>query len=202
MKVFTIVGIFLLLANMSLAQQLKFTDHDYEQNLSPDGKQVIFVRAIKTCPYTPETGWAPADFDEIWSVDINGANQRCLIKNNYSEQQDMEYYLGSFNSLTWSADSKYIYFLCQNCPTNAILYKVDRDGSNIKKLCYAHGISGVIGGNMMDEFYGYLVLHVKKYNGDDPTRWVTILMNPEGKEVKEIENLNDFWAKHKRLKEE
>jgi len=170
---------------------------DYEPKLSPDGKQIVFVRLMKDCPYTSDTGWFPSDYDAIWSMDAEGNNQRCIVKNNYSEKQDMDYYLGDFNSMCFSSDGKFIYYLCQNSASNAILYKAKSDGTNIKRLSHAHGIGGVVGGSPEDEYYGYIMVHMKKYSENQPNRWVTVLMDSEGREIKEIDDIDRFWSEHR-----
>ncbi|MFH1152116.1 MAG: lysozyme inhibitor LprI family protein, partial [Nanoarchaeota archaeon] len=165
--------------------------------VSPDNKKVIFVKHIKKDPSTSETGWMPSDFDEVWAMDIDGSNKRCIIKNNYksvSKNDGWDNYLGSFGSLQFSPDAKKIYFLCQNCVTTAILYSADVNGKGIKKLRYAHGIDGLVGGNSNAEYYGYLVVHVRKFPEDShTTKWTTVLIDPEGNEIKEIEDQDSFW---------
>jgi len=178
--------------------QLTFQGRDYEPRLSPNGQQIIFIRHTKENPFTSDAGWFPSDFDGIWSININGDDKRCIVENNYSKTQDMNNYLGSFDSLHFSPDGKKIYFLCQNCTTNAILYSANTDGSNIKRIRYAHQLD-IVGGNPDDKHYGYLVAGVKKYPKDTSiTRWVTVLMDPEGNEIKEIDSLDKFWQKYKK----
>jgi hypothetical protein len=164
--------------------------------ISPDKTQIIFIREIKECPYTSDTGWFPSDYDEIWAMDANGLNQRQIIANNHSDMLDakgnlvsskMSNFLGSFGSVYFSPDSKHIYFLCQNSASNAILYRADVDGSNIKRLGHAHGLAGVIGGNPNDQYYGCIVAYTKKSVEDQPYKWVTVLLSPDGKEIKELD---------------
>lgn len=160
--------------------------------LSPDGQSVLFVNYKHGCPWTEDMDWFPIDSDDLWLMNADGSKKRCIVKNNYSKDADMNNYLGSFEDLHWSPDGKYIYFLCQNCASNAILYRANADGANIKKLSHAHGIGGVVGGNPKDEYYGYILVHMKKYLQDQPNRWVTVLMTPDGKEVKEINSPDDL----------
>jgi len=174
--------------------------------VSPDNRQIIFVKHIKKDPSTPDIGWIPSDFDEIWEMNIDGSNKRCIVKNNYksvSKNDDWDNFLGSFGNLNFSPDSKKIYFLCQNCVTNAILYSADADGKNIKNLGYAHDIDGLVGGDFNSEYYGYLVAHVRKFPDDShTTKWSTILIDPEGNEIKEIEDLDSFWKEHVKMENE
>lgn len=170
---------------------------DYEPKLSPNGKQIVFIRMMKDCPFTSDTGWFPSDFDAIWSMDAEGNNQRCMVKNNYSEKQDMDNYLGSFGSLCFSPEGSCIYFLCQNSTSNAVLYKANSDGTNIKRLSHAHGLGGVVGGSIEDKYYGYVVVSMKKYSENQPNKWVTVLMDSEGREIKEIDDIDRFWSEHR-----
>lgn len=172
---------------------------DYEPKLFLDGKRIIFIREIKPCPGTEDTGWMPSDCTEIWGMNVDGSDERYIIKSNYSKDgQDMNYYLGSFGSLNISPDGKYIYFLAQNCAVDAILYRANFDGSDIKRLSNAHQID-MIGGNIQDEYYGYLVAGVRKLTEDGPIKWSVVLMDINGREIQEIENFDEFWTQHRKM---
>jgi len=175
------------------------TGQDIGQKLSPNGKQIVFIREIRISPITSFTGWVPGDYDEVWTMDAYGRNKRCIITNNYSPNQDMDNYLGSFDNLHWSPDGQYIYFLCQNSASNAILYRANRDGANIKRLSHGHGISGVVGGSPEDEYYGYILVDMKKYSENQPNRWVSVLLTSDGKEITEIKDVEAFWKEHKKI---
>ena len=193
-----LISIVLSIFINGLIPTLIFAQEDHGHKLSPDGSQIIFIRDIKPCPITPNTGWVPGDYDEIWSMRADGSDQRCIIKNNCSSNQDMSHFLGSFDSLHFSPDGKRIYFLSQNCATDAILYRANSDGSNIKRISNAHQLD-VIGGNPKDEYYGHLVAGVRKSQGAEPIRWTVVLLNAEGIEIMEIEDVEAFWKEHKKL---
>ncbi len=165
--------------------------------LSSDGQTIIFIREIKPCPITPNTGWVPGDYDEIWSMNIDGSDQRRIIKNNYSEDVDMMNYLGIFDSLHISADGGKIYFLCQNCTTDAILYTADIDGSNIRRVCNAHQLD-LVGGNPDHKYYGYLVIG-QRQSSKDKIKWASVLLDTNGNVVKEIDDIDRFWQEHEKL---
>ena len=190
-KMLSILTVTMLLAMASFAEQ---------SVVSPDGKQSVFIKEVKECPYTPDTGWFPSDYDEIWAMNADGTEKRCIISNNYAVGQDMQNYLGSFDSLCFSPDSKHIYFLCQNSATNALLYRANADGTNIKQLGSAHDISGVVGGDPEDTYYGCVVVHSKKVvEGQDSYSWVTLLLSADGMEIKEIDNIDEFWSQHSKV---
>ncbi|MBU0743990.1 MAG: hypothetical protein KKE11_01270 [Gammaproteobacteria bacterium] len=190
-------NIFIKLAD-GKERQLTYEDCNYQPQISPDAKQIMYIKHTKECPFTENDPWFPADFDEIWSMNIDGSGNKCIIKNNYVLGQDMQYYLGSFGSLTFSPDGKYIYFLCQNCAVDAILYRANSDGSDIDRLTNAHQLD-VIGGHPEDEYYGYLVAGMRKSSGAEPIKWTTVLMDSDGKEIKEINDLDKFWTQHKKI---
>lgn len=193
-----IVSIVLSIFINGLISTLIYAQEDHGHKLSPDGTQIIFVRYIKPCPITSDTGYLPGDYDEIWSMRTDRSGQRCIVKNNYSDKQDMDYYLGSFDSLHFSPDGKSIYFLCQNCLSDAILYSANADGSNIKRISNAHQLD-VVGGNPKDKYYGHLVAGIRKSEGVAPVRWTLMLLDADGKEITEIEDAEAFWKGHKKL---
>lgn len=178
-------------------RQLTSQNKDYNPVLSSDGQRIIFIREIKFCPITPSTGWVPGDYDEIWSMSVNGGDQRSIIKNNYSENVDMKNYLGSFGDLHISTDSKKIYFLCQNCATDAILYIADIDGSNVRRVCNAHQLD-LVGGNPDHKYYGYLVIG-QRQSSKDRIKWVSVLLDTNGGVVEEIEDIDQFWQEYEKL---
>jgi len=57
----------------------------------------------------------------------------------------------------------------------------------------------MVGGTPEGEYYGYLVAGVRKSEGAELIKWTMVLMDPEGKEVKEIEDIEEFWKEHKKL---
>ena len=179
--------------------QLTFKGKDYGAKLSPDREKIIFVREIKPCPGTSDAGWMPSDCEEIWAVNVDGSNEHRIIKSNYAENPDMSYYLGSFDSLNFSPDGNYIFFLSQHCAVDAILYRANFDGSNIKRLSNAHQLD-VVGGYPKDEYYGHPVVGIRKLpKGASVIKWSVVLMAPDGHEIKEIDNLDLFWKTHKKL---
>lgn len=178
-------------------KQLTFHNKDYDPLMSADAQTIIFIREVKPNPITPNTSWVPGDYDEIWSMNIDGSDQRCIIKNNYSENVDMKNYLGSFGNLHISVDGKKIYFLCQNCTTDAILYTADIDGSNIRRVCNAHQLD-LVGGDPDNEYYGYLVIG-QRQSSTEKIKWTSVLLDPNGGVVKEIDNIEQFWQEHVKL---
>jgi len=179
--------------------QLTFENKDHSPVLSPDGQKVVFIRYNRPCPYDSNTGWFPGNYDEIWSINIEKGNPHSIIKNNYSENIDMKNYLGSFDSLHISVDGKKIYFLCQNCTVDAILYMADIDGSNIRRICNVHQLD-LVGGNSADEYYGYLVIGQRQLlEGSVVIKWASVLLDKDGNVIKEIEDIDQFWLDHEKL---
>lgn len=109
----------------------------------------------------------------------------------------MKNYLGSFDSLHISTDGKKIYFLCQNCATDAILYIADINGNNIRRVCNAHQLD-IVGGNPDHEHYGHLVIG-QRQSSQDRIKWASVLLDPNGDVVKEIESIEQFWQEHQKL---
>jgi Tol biopolymer transport system component len=192
-KILVKVFFILFISNLVFAQE------DSGHKISPDGLQVIFVRYQKLHSYGDNDPSLFLDpFSELWSVNADGSNERCIIKNNYSPSVDIGSYLGNFDSLHFSPDGKRIYFLSQNCATDAILYSANADGSNIKRISNAHQLD-VIGGNPESKYYGYLVAGIRKSQGVKPIKWTVVLLDAEGKEITEIEDVEAFWKEHKKL---
>jgi len=192
------IVLLILIFSFSVCVEAKVND----SATSLDGRWVVFVKYIKPYLWTSETGWFPSNCDEIWLRDSSNGRERCIIKNNYdqvSQNNDWDNYLGSFDSLYFSPDGKKIYFLCQNSTANALLYMANRDGGNIKRIGYAHQLD-MISGGPDDKYYGFLVVGERRQpEGVTPIDWVMVLRDPEGNEVKEIEDIERFWEAHQRF---
>ena len=167
--------------------------------LTTDMKTVVYVKHVKEKPWNQDTGWMPSDFDEIWIRDIETGKERQLIGNNFNEvkeNKDWDNYLGSFDSIYISPDGQKVYFLCQNSTSNAVLFMSDINGENIKRIRGAHQLN-MVGGSDEDEYYGFLVAGVKALEpSDKPNECTSVLFDPNGNMVKEIEDIDSFWNKH------
>lgn len=180
--------------------QLTSAGEDYDPTASPDKKQIIFIRRIRESQGTDTASGSAKYHDEIWSMDANGSDQHSIVRNNYSADQDTENFLGGFYNLRFSVDSDNIYFLCQGSNPNDVLYSAHSDGSNIKKLGYAHTFE-VIAGEDADSYYGNLVVGLfKKDEADKPERLVWVLLDDDAKEIKELKDIDAFWGEHQKLK--
>lgn len=170
---------------------------------TPDGRYEIYVKKLYEPDWLKYHGtWQPGDYDEIWIKDLEMGEERLLITNNFDEMgtlADYTQYLGSFGSLHISPDGKKLYFLCQNCTVDAVLYVANIDGMNVRRIHNAHQLD-LVGGEQDDEYFGYLVVGHRE-SIPEKILWQVLLLDPDGNKVLEIDDVDEFWTKHVLKKE-
>ena len=179
--------------------QLTANGMDQEAALSANGDKVIFIRHQQPQSYRDnDPGLFLNRFDELWSMNVDGSNKRRIINNNYTSSLDMGEYIGNFGSPHFSPDGKKIYFLSQNCLSDAILYMADADGNNVRRISNAHQLD-MVGGDSGDEYYGHLVASIRKSSEIEPIEWMTVILDPDGNETDVIYDLDKFWKQHEKM---
>ena len=109
---------------------------EYGAVLSPDGKQLVYVKQVARLEDNPwgepaddmamvYMAWSP---DEIWTAEPDGSEARPLVK---SVDEEGSYRGGWFSRLHFSPDSRKIYYNCNpSSPTDLAVRSVNRDGTD------------------------------------------------------------------------
>lgn len=167
--------------------QLTTSNKDSRAVLSPDGRQVVFVRQVQALKDNPwgdmeddaalmYTDWSP---DEIWTLDIKDKEAKILRKSTY--ERDAKKCAGWFRGLKFSTDGKTIYYVCQPCcPTTWAVHAMRSDGTGDRWVSWGEKVDVVVGGDKADQYYGYLVVERKATDG---AYGISVLMTPDGKEI-------------------
>ena len=168
--------------------QLTSSGKDGDAILSPNKKQIIFVRQAEK---SKDSSY------EIWVVDKNEKKPKILIKNKHKSRGQGEN-AGWLLNLSFSPDGKKIYYVCRSAsPTINAVRSVNSDGTGDKWIHWGESVTG-IGGAPTDKYYGYLL--VKRRAEDKIYENVYAVMTPEGKEVELIGALDKwFWEKHQKV---
>jgi len=188
--------------------QITKSGKDSAPILSPDEKQIVFIRQVKPLednPYgLPPTdagitmgNWSPY---EIWTVYLDEMVPRVLIKSHYHDIKNIKQDIGFFMDIIFSPDSKKIYF--DGLPGTATTYTIhcaNRDGTEERWIYYGKLVDIIK--NKDDPYYGYLLIQKRSPHGAyDEFAVIT----PEGKVVEtfpiddEGEYIKEFWRKHRK----
>ena len=180
--------------------QITASGKDSHAALSPNGKQIVFVRQVQELKDNPlgvpeddaammYASWSPC---EIWTVDIKD-KPKILRKSTY--EKDPKKSTGWFYDLNFSPDGKTIYYACQpGSPTTGAIHSMNSDGSSDHWVCWGQSVDIV--GDKSDKYYGHLVV---KRKADDGAYDISVLMTPNGKEIEKISE-EEFWKTHQKVK--
>ncbi|MDO9212839.1 MAG: DPP IV N-terminal domain-containing protein [Methylococcales bacterium] len=154
-------------------QQLTSSGKDSMAALSPDGKQVVFVRD-----------------DALWLMDVTGNNAHAIVVS--AENDDVKQNLTELNNPRFSLDSKAVYFLSAAWVTSNAVHVVD---------LATHKQHFVTDGNSLEliptgKYRGYLIVSKHKYHQGGGSYEDFWLVSPKGKAIKSLgeeeERVNAF----------
>lgn len=146
--------------------------------LSPDRTKVAFLRS-STRPKI-EVGHGLADANDIWSVDVDGRNARCLVQS--VAHTDMQKVLAGLHTPQFSPDGRSLLFLSHAWVTSQAVHRLDFRTGEISFVCPGNSLHVVASG----EFAGYLVVQQHRYfwgGGSYDWYW---LVTPEGTPVEPV----------------
>jgi WD40-like Beta Propeller Repeat len=161
--------------------QLTSSGQAHSPVLSPDKKSIAFI-SVGT-EMIPELCRNFADThstygNQIWIIDIEHKKERLLVKNNFACNKPMEMIIAP-RHLTFSPDSKTLYFLTRAWTTSSALHVVNISDTKEHYLLPANSLAVVKYG----EYKGDLILNQHRYfigGGSYDWYW---LFTPEGKEI-------------------
>lgn len=160
-------------------RQLSNSGKDSQPALSPDGKQVVFVRD------------AGNEETELWLMDISGSNARAIVLNH--EDQDVKKNLTEINNPLFALDGKAVYFQTFAWATSNAIHIIDLSSNKQHFVTDGNSLELVPSG----KYKAYLIVSKHKYykdkDGSYDDYW---LVSPKGKEIKSLgeeqEQVNAF----------
>lgn len=166
--------------------------HDSEPVISPDGKYIVFIRAIpgKKIP----TGSGDADATDLWQIRADGKEPITLVRSKSNDK--METNLAGFTKPQFSGDGKLVYFLSEAWTTSAALHVVDTTNGKEHFVCAALDFEVIASGEYRDHL---LVQQHRYFIGGGSYDWFWLL-KPDGKEVgpvgEDTENFKGTYLKN------
>ena len=154
-------------------QQLTSSGKDSMAVLSPDDKQVVFVRD-----------------DALWLMDVTGNNAHAIVVS--AENDDIKQHLTDLNNPRFSLDGKAVYFLSAAWAISNAVHVVDLT---------THKQHFVTDGNSLElvptgKYKGYLIVSKHKYHKGGGSYEDFWLVSPKGKAIKSLgeeeERVNAF----------
>lgn len=154
-------------------QQLTSSGNDSMAVLSPDGKQVVFMRD-----------------EALWLMDVTGNNAHAIVVS--ADNDDVKQNLTDLNNPRFSLDGKAVYFLSAAWVTSNAVHVVD---------LATHKQHFVTDGNSLElvpsgKYKGYLIVAKHKYHQGGGSYEDFWLVSPKGKAIKSLgeeeERVNAF----------
>jgi dipeptidyl aminopeptidase/acylaminoacyl peptidase len=154
---------------------LTTSGHDSDPALAPDGKWIVFVRAIPGKKIS--TGSGGADATELWQIRADGKEATLLVRPKEGGRDENP--LSGLSKPQFSANGKLVYFMSQNWATSGALHVVDTTNGKEHFVCPALEFEVVPSGEYKDCL---LVQQHRYFIGGGSYDWFWLL-RPDGKEV-------------------
>jgi dipeptidyl aminopeptidase/acylaminoacyl peptidase len=150
-------------------QQLTSSGKDSQPALSPDGKQVVFVREVEN------------KNTELWLMDSSGNNAHPIVLSH--EDENIEKNLTEINNPLFALDSKAVYFQTFAWATSNAIHFIDLNTNKQHFVTSGNSLQLVPSG----KYKGYIiVLKHKYYKKTDGSYEDFCLVSPKGKEIKSL----------------
>lgn len=172
-------------------KQLTNSGRDSSPVLAPDGKWVVFIRAVDSEKI--ETPTEPQDPAELWQVNVNGKNATRLARTRPSDK--VEQLIAGFENIQFSADGRLVYFVTPAWVTSGAVHVVDTTNGKERFLLAGSNIEVLHTGEYRDHL---LVAQHRYFLGGGSFDWWW-LFKPDGTEVgpvgEETENFKELYTK-------
>ena len=154
-------------------QQLTHTDKDSQPALSPDGKQIVFVRE-----------------DALWLMDISGNNAHAIVL--AQEHEDLEKNLANLNNPLFSLNGTAVYFMSAAWVTSDAIHVIDLSTHKQQFVTDGNSFELIAKGKYKD----YLIVSKHKYHEGGGSYEDFWLVSPQGEAIKSLgeeqEQVNAF----------
>jgi hypothetical protein len=159
--------------------QITYSEKDSDPVLSLDKKLIAFVRIgnqiiPKGCNGDTETKYG----NQIWIYNLETRKEKLLIANNFQCNEPKKQIIDP-SELTFSPDSKNLYFLTSAWTTSGALHGVNIDGTHQRYIAPANSLEVIIKGT----YKGYFIVNEHRYfippGGTYDWYW---LVTPDGKD--------------------
>jgi hypothetical protein len=157
------------------AKQLTQSGRDSAPVLSPDGRWIVFVRAVPG--KTIETGSGAVDAAELWQIRADGKEPTLLVPPRAAE--DPRNLIASFQDVHFSTDGRHVFFVTPAYATSGAVHAVDTTNRKLRFVMAGSGVEVVPSGEYKDCL---LVEQHRYFIGGGSFDWIW-LFRPDGKEI-------------------
>ena len=180
-------GNIFLHAGGSAAKQLTASGRDSAPVLSPDGRYVVFVRALPGKRI--DTGSGDVAAEELWQVDAGGKEPVRLVAPH--EAEDVRNIVANFQDVQFSLDGRLVYFVTDAYATSGAVHVVDTTNGKERFFLAGSTVEVVRHGEYRDCL---LIEQHRYFIGGGSYDWVW-LFRPDGQEVGPVgEDVSGFKA--------
>jgi hypothetical protein len=157
------------------AKQLTTFGRDSAPVLSPDGRWIVFVRALPGKKIG--TGIGDIDAAELWQISLSGKGSTRLVAPR--EAENMQNVIAAFEDVQFSSDGRYVFFVTPAYATSGAVHVVDTTNGKERFLMAGGGLEVIHSGEYRDCL---LVGQHRYFIGGGSYDWIW-LFRPDGKEV-------------------
>lgn len=157
------------------AKQLTTSGRDSAPVLSPDGRWIVFVRALPGKKIG--TGIGDIDAAELWQINASGKEPTLLVAPR--EAENMQNVIANFQDVQFSSDGRYVFFVTPAYATSGAVHVVDTTNRKERFLMAGGGLEVIHSGEYRDCL---LVAQHRYFVGGGSYDW-SWLFRPDGKEI-------------------
>jgi hypothetical protein len=157
------------------ARQLTQSGRDSAPVISPDGRWIVFVRAVPG--KTIATGSGDVDAAELWQIRADGKEPTLLVAPRADENP--QNLIATFQDVSFSSDGRHVFFVTPAYATSGAVHAVDTTNRKRRFVMAGSGLEVVPSGEYKDCL---LVEQHRYFIGGGSYDWIW-LFRPDGKEI-------------------
>ena len=157
------------------ATQLTASGRDSTPVLSPDGRWIVFVRAVPGKKIS--TGLDFIDAAELWQMRASGKEPTRLVAPR--EAENMQNVIATFENIQFSSDGRWVFFVTPAWATSGAVHVVDTTNGKERFLMAGSELEVIHSGEYRDCL---LVRQHRYFIGGGSYDWIW-LFRPDGKEI-------------------